>query len=254
MSSTSTTVGYVLVAAGMLDPLAVAVALIFGGCCGSSYTLELITHTMSAGASVTLAQFLGTALITFLYNSLSLDGRASIYSPKVPLLEYAKLVACHFTISFLNNLVLDFHVTVPTHIILRSGGPVITMSLGWTIYNRKYTSRQVFAVYILTLGIIISTYTSRPQASSEPSQADIDASLRSYLIGLFLMVLATLLSSFMSLYLERTFRSYKPSWKESLFYTVGICLELCHLMLTVAVASFGLAALSAIHSSNAPRI
>lgn len=221
MSSILSGNGYLSLAT-IFDPFTIAVALIFGGCCGSSYTLELITHTINAGASVTLAQFLGTALITFLYNSTSADGKASIYSPKVPLLEYTKLVACHFTISFLNNLVLDFHVTVPMHIILRSGGPVITMLLSWTLHSRRYTARQIVAVCILTIGIIISTYASRPRASSKPSEADANASLRSYFIGLSLMILATLLSSFMSLYLERTFRSYKPSWKESLLYTVRL--------------------------------
>ncbi|ORY75717.1 UDP-N-acetylglucosamine transporter yea4, partial [Protomyces lactucae-debilis] len=197
---------------GLVTPL----LLIFGGCCSNVYTLEAITHrTSAAGSVITFAQFFGIVIGSFGMFSSSAIGRQALWNRKVPLWDYLKIVICHFSVSWLNNMVLDFHISVPVFIIMRSGGSVVTMLLGWLFYDRQYTQRQISAVALLTLGVVVSTAASRNNASSA---SDPEMSGR-FMIGIALMVLAQFVASMMGLFLERAFRKHGASWQESLFWT-----------------------------------
>lgn len=55
----------------------------------------------------------------------------------------------------LNNLAFGYQISVPVHIILRSGGSVTTMVVGW-MWGKRYTQMQVFSVAVLTLGVVIA--------------------------------------------------------------------------------------------------
>ena len=55
----------------------------------------------------------------------------------------------------LNNFAFTFDISVPVHIILRSGGSVTTMLVGW-VWGRKYTRMQIFSVAMLTTGVILA--------------------------------------------------------------------------------------------------
>jgi UDP-xylose/UDP-N-acetylglucosamine transporter B4 len=94
------------------------------------------------------------------------------------------------------------------------------MLLGWLIYARQYTTRQILAVALLTLGVVVSTAAGR---NSHPSSNETDTSGR-FMIGVALMVLAQFIASFMGLSLERAFRNHGAPWQESLFWTVCLCL------------------------------
>lgn len=196
--------------------LATALVLIFGGCCSNVYALESITHRVpKCGMLITFAQFLGVTIGGFLQFSLSHTGRQAIWEHKVPLPEYMKIVAFHFSVAVLNNMALAYKISVPVHIMLRSGGSMVTLLLAWVFFGRKYTPRQVAAVALLTCGVIIST-TSGDSASSH---TDAPAAYGGFALGVSSMILAQLMASAMGLYLERTFRKYGPSWRETLFFT-----------------------------------
>lgn len=156
----------------LLSPsLATAVLLIFGGCCSNVYTLESITHVVpDSGSVVTFAQFLGVSIGGFLLFSISHQGRQAIWHHKVPLMEFCKIVGFHFSVSILNNMALAYHISVPVHIILRSGGSMVTMLLGYLFFHRSYTYRQIAAVLLVTLGVIVSTTAGRGSGTASPEQ------------------------------------------------------------------------------------
>ena len=76
-----------------------------------------------------------------------------------------------FAVNMLNNFAFGYNISVPVHIILRSGGSVMTMLVGYT-WGKRYTGMQseslqemarkyvtnteptsVFSVAMLTAGI-----------------------------------------------------------------------------------------------------
>jgi solute carrier family 35 (UDP-xylose/UDP-N-acetylglucosamine transporter), member B4 len=63
-----------------------------------------------------------------------------------------------FSINVLNNHAFSYDISVPVHIILRSGGSITTMAAGW-LYGKKYPRVQVLAVIFLTLGIVTAAWS-----------------------------------------------------------------------------------------------
>lgn len=140
---------------------------------------------------------------------------------------------------------------------------MVTMLLAFLFFNRRYTFRQICAVLLVTLGVIISTSSGR---SSSSSQETTDEGYSRFLIGVSFskffkillrmliltktVVLSQFLSSAMGLYLERTFRVFSPSWRETLFFTVSASDDLTLSGLTYPVALVGLAFLHPVSSHN----
>lgn len=46
-----------------------------------------------------------------------------------------------FAVNMLNNFAFSYNISVPVHIILRSGGSVMTMLVGY-VWGKRYTSMQ----------------------------------------------------------------------------------------------------------------
>lgn len=46
-----------------------------------------------------------------------------------------------FAVNMLNNFAFGYNISVPVHIILRSGGSVMTMLVGY-VWGKRYTSMQ----------------------------------------------------------------------------------------------------------------
>ena len=60
-----------------------------------------------------------------------------------------------FAINTANNFAFGYNISVPVHIILRSGGSVMTMVVGY-IWGRRYTRMEVLSVSMLTVGVIMA--------------------------------------------------------------------------------------------------
>jgi len=70
----------------------------------------------------------------------------------------------------MNNHAFSYDISVPVHIILRSGGPITTITAGW-LYGKKYTRTQVAAAVLMTLGVAIAAWsdaTSKVRRSKVP--------------------------------------------------------------------------------------
>lgn len=218
----------------LLQAAGAPLVLIFGGCCTNVFTLEAITRQVSkAGTALTFVQFFGVAIGSAIILAFSRQGLwRAVRSPKTPWYMYARLVGFHFAVSLLNNMVLDFHISVPVHIILRSGGSIVTMALAWVLYGKTYSQRQVLAVGVLTLGVVMATFSG---GATKRSLAHEDFSLPRFVAGIGIMLLGQVLSSFMGLTLESNFKRYGSTWQESLFWTHALALP-CFLPFASTIA------------------
>jgi UDP-xylose/UDP-N-acetylglucosamine transporter B4 len=65
-----------------------------------------------------------------------------------------------FTINVLNNHAFSYNISVPIHIILRSGGSITTLIAGY-IWGKRFTRLQVVAVTLLTIGVIVAAWSDQ---------------------------------------------------------------------------------------------
>lgn len=92
----------------------------------------------------------------------------------VPIRRWLINIVLFFTINVLNNHAFSYDISVPVHIILRSGGPITTLVAGW-LYGKKYTRVQVVAVILMTAGVVVAAWSdaqtkaSCSTSSSKPS-------------------------------------------------------------------------------------
>ncbi|KAJ1962574.1 golgi uridine diphosphate-N- acetylglucosamine transporter, partial [Dispira parvispora] len=212
---------------------------VFGGCCSNVYTLEsIVTRNPNAVTLLTFAQFLVMAcdgLVRHLeWNSGNQDAqhpprkqltlgvwpRLRLKTRVVPLRKWFVMVVLYFTVSILNNWALAFHISVPLHIVFRSGGLVMNMVVGYLFMRKRYSGGQVLSVALVTMGVILATLGSS-QTSALTSQGKSDHSPEKYtewLMGIGILSVAMVLISFLGLYQELTYRQYRNAWREGMFY------------------------------------
>ena len=70
-----------------------------------------------------------------------------------------------FTINMMNNFAFGFQISVPVHIILRSGGSVTTMLVGY-FWGRRYNRGQILGVAMLTVGVITAAMADAKSKAS----------------------------------------------------------------------------------------
>ncbi|TDZ27482.1 UDP-N-acetylglucosamine transporter yea4 [Colletotrichum trifolii] len=150
----------------------IMLSLIFGGCCSNVYALEAIIKVEpSSGTLLTLVQFLFVA-ITGYVSQFDRTRPPFFLSPnKVPLRRWIINIVLFFSINVLNNHAFSYDISVPVHIILRSGGSITTMIAG-SLYGKKYSRIQVAAVILLTFGVIIAAWSDARSKASLRASAD----------------------------------------------------------------------------------
>ncbi|PLB36723.1 putative UPD-GlcNAc transporter (Mnn2-2) [Aspergillus candidus] len=209
----------------------IMVSLIFGGCCANVFTLEtIIKDRPRAGPLITFAQFLLTALFTFpSFISFSAGPRALFFKKNIiPLSSWFAYTAFFVTINMLNNWAFAYKISVPLHIILRSGGPVASMIVGRLFSSRKYSQGQIVGVAMLTLGVAMAALADAQSKGqiTNTDQKD-DSSFARAVTGFSILVLAMVLSSFQGIYADKLYATYgREHWKEALFYSHTLSLPL----------------------------
>ncbi|KAI9253403.1 UAA transporter [Phascolomyces articulosus] len=193
-------------------------SLIFGGCCSNVFALEVIVKDVpKSGQLVTFAQFAFVAL-EGLRHQLEWGRYGPRLKPtKVPMTRWIFLVSLFFAVSVLNNLALGYRISMPLHIIFRSGGLFANMVLGAIILGKRYPRGQVIGVGLVTLGVVWATLdnANMPVKGDEEEQADTGE----FLMGITILVIAMILSAGMGLIQEVTYKKYGKQWREGLFYT-----------------------------------
>ncbi|KAK0751725.1 UAA transporter family-domain-containing protein [Schizothecium vesticola] len=198
-------------------------SLIFGGCCSNVFALEsIIKVERDSGMLLTFVQFIFVAII-------GLPGQLDRTRPpfflkanKVPIRRWLVNIVLFFSINSLNNHAFSYDISVPVHIILRSGGSITTMIAG-SLYGKRYSRIQIIAVLLLTVGVITAAVSDSQSKGSTSAEAQNSSSFGT---GLVILFIAQILSAIMGLYTEETYRIYGPQWKENLFYSHLLSLPL----------------------------
>ncbi|KAK4131793.1 UAA-domain-containing protein [Trichocladium antarcticum] len=198
-------------------------SLIFGGCCSNVFALESIIKVEPAsGTLLTFVQFVFVAVIGLPSQFDSKRPPFYLKPNKVPIRRWLVNIVLFFSINVLNNHAFSYDISVPVHIILRSGGSITTMIAG-SLYGKKYSRIQIIAVLLLTVGVITAAVSD---AQAKGSTADQSVGNTSFGTGLAILFVAQVLSAIMGLYTEETYRMYGPQWKENLFYSHLLSLPL----------------------------
>ncbi|CAD6441367.1 a342d5fe-c521-4ba9-ad0f-1838ba26c930 [Sclerotinia trifoliorum] len=199
----------------------VMLGLIFGGCCSNVFALEAIVKVEpDSGTLMTFVQFVFVAVTGYI--SQFDRGRPPLFlTPnRVPIRRWIINIVLFFTINVLNNHAFSYNISVPMHIILRSGGSITTLAAGY-IWGKRFSRIQVIAVTLLTIGVVTAAWSD-----AQSKNGKVDEGIPSFNTGLIILFIAQVLSAIMGLYTEETYKEYGPHWKENLFYSHLLALPL----------------------------
>lgn len=164
----------------------------------------------------------------------------------IPIRRWLFSILLFFTVNTLNNMAFGYKISVPVHIILRSGGSVCTILVGW-LWGKRYTRVQVISVAFLTVGVIIAAMADaqaqvslqwQPLLHTAPAHSayriqqgktssNPASDTTSFLTGLLILLVAQILSAVMGLHVQSTYAQYGSShWRENLFYSHLLSLPL----------------------------
>ncbi|KAL2869402.1 putative UPD-GlcNAc transporter (Mnn2-2) [Aspergillus lucknowensis] len=195
------------------------------------FALEaIVKNRPSAGPLITFAQFVLTALFMLPdFFSVSAGLRSFFVNRRsIPLRSWFIYTAFFISVNLLNNWAFAYKISVPLHIILRSGGPVASIAVGYLYAGKRYSPGQIVAVVLLTLGVVTSAMADA-QAKGQSIRVGIneDSSISRTFTGFAILALAMLLSAFQGIYADRLYETYGRShWKEALFYSHTLSLPL----------------------------
>ncbi|KAG8706523.1 golgi uridine diphosphate-N- acetylglucosamine transporter [Ceratobasidium sp. 394] len=217
---------------GLFD-FAVALSLVFGGCCTNAWTLErVLNEAPSIGTTLTFAQMTFITLqalpsfIQWRKPTWSIAPLPVLKPRAVPFSVWAFQVILVSSISFLNNLTYRYKLPLSVQIILRSAGLIVSMTIGFLFSGKRYSKTQLLAALTVTIGVLTTT-TAKPTASAS-STPNHDAT--EYTLGITCLALSLLMSGLLGLFQERAFAKYGPHWKEGVFYTHALSLPIISLM------------------------
>jgi len=180
-----------------------------------------LTHAV-IGTLLTFVQFLFVAITGYVSQFDRDRPPFFIRKNKVPIRRWLVNIILFFSINVLNNHAFSYDISVPVHIILRSGGSITTMVAGF-LYGKRYSRIQVVAVILLTIGVVMAAYfdsQTKGQARESAHEGG------TFSMGLIILFVAMVLSSIMGLYTEETYKIYGGQWKENLFYSHLLSLPL----------------------------
>ncbi|RKF62379.1 UDP-N-acetylglucosamine transporter yea4 [Golovinomyces cichoracearum] len=196
--------------------------LIFGGCCSNVFALEAIVKIEpDSGTLLTFVQFLFVAVTGYISQFDKKNAPFFIKPNQVPLRRWMVNIVLFFTINVLNNHAFSYNISVPIHIILRSGGSITTLIAGCA-WGKRFSRLQIATVTLLTLGVIIAAWSDH----KAKKMIDVSNDIPPFTTGLGILFVAQVLSAIMGLYTEETYKIYGPHWKENLFYSHLLSLPL----------------------------
>ncbi|WDK18808.1 NST UDP-N-acetylglucosamine transporter [Colletotrichum graminicola] len=117
------------------------------------------------GTLLTFVQFLFVAVTGYFSQFDRSRPPFFLQEKKVPLRRWIINIVLFFGINVLNNHAFSYDISVPVHIILRSGGSITTMIAG-TLYGKKYSRIQILAVILLTIGVITAAWSDAQSKAS----------------------------------------------------------------------------------------
>ncbi|KAJ1822023.1 golgi uridine diphosphate-N- acetylglucosamine transporter, partial [Coemansia sp. RSA 2599] len=215
----------------------VVVSFIFGGCCTNVFALEsLVRQVPKCGNLITFAQFAFITIAGLPSHLHTVPGRLGwiprLKPRKVPLRRWIVMVSLYFMVSILNNLALGYRISIPLHIIFRSAGLIANMACGYLVMRKRYPVKQVLAVMMVSVGVVLATLASVSDESSFSSERDPESNggpgyaVHESIIGITLLTFGVFLAAMLGLYQESTYSMYGKHWQEGLFYNHALALPM----------------------------
>ncbi|PQE03193.1 UDP-N-acetylglucosamine transporter YEA4 protein [Rutstroemia sp. NJR-2017a BBW] len=169
---------------------------------------------------MTFVQFLFVAVTGYISQFDQSRPPLFLQPNRVPIRRWIINIVLFFTINVLNNHAFSYNISVPMHIILRSGGSITTLAAGY-IWGKRFSRIQVVAVTLLTIGVVTAAWSDQ-----QSKDGKVDEDVPPFSTGLVILFVAQVLSAIMGLYTEETYKEYGPHWKENLFYSHLLALPL----------------------------
>ncbi|XP_063613096.1 UDP-xylose and UDP-N-acetylglucosamine transporter-like [Penaeus indicus] len=191
---------------------AIPIILVFIGCCSNVVFLELLVQDEPAcGTILTFAQFLFIAIEGF---AVTMDwGRKK---NAIPIKEYLVLMAMFFTVNVTNNMAFGYKISMPLHIIFRSGGLIASLVMGVLVLGRSYSMSKYLSVIMITLGTIICTFASAENL--EEANDPTDSTFTTWLMGIGILTFALFMSARMGIFQEMLYVRHGKHPREALFF------------------------------------
>ncbi|KAK7078598.1 hypothetical protein SK128_012095 [Halocaridina rubra] len=193
-----------------------AILFVFIGCCSNVIFLELLVKDEPGGGNIiTCAQFIFIALEGFIFTS-DFGRKKSV----IPVKNYLVLVVMFFIVNVSNNLAFSFKISMPLHMIFRSGGLIANMIMAIIVLGRRYSISKYLSVAMITLGTTICTFASAGtlDESSEENKRDGPSSFAVWLMGIGLLTFALFMSARMGIYQETLYAQHGKHSREALYY------------------------------------
>ncbi|KAJ2699206.1 golgi uridine diphosphate-N- acetylglucosamine transporter [Coemansia sp. IMI 203386] len=106
------------------------------------------------------------------------------------------------------------------------------MVCGYLVMHKRYPVRQVLAVLMVSVGVVLATLASVSDLSAEHQKEEPDMShgssyvVHESFIGISLLTCGVFLAAMLGLYQESTYRIYGKHWQEGLFYNHVLALPM----------------------------
>lgn len=123
-----------------------------------------------------------------------------------------------FTVNVTNNMAFGFKISMPLHIIFRSGGLIASLVMGVLVLGRSYTMTKHSSVIMITLGTIICTLASADNLDQEEDIGEGVSGLVTWLMGIAILTFALFMSARMGIFQEVLFTKHGKHSREALFY------------------------------------
>ncbi|KAL1416174.1 hypothetical protein MTO96_006439 [Rhipicephalus appendiculatus] len=175
----------------------VATAFVFLGCCTNVFFLELLVKEHPGCTNlITFSQFLFIAIEGFIFTTKFGKRR-----PVIPLKHYVTLVVMCFLVSVSNNHALSYDISMPLHMIFKSGSLIANM-----VPSHHFTEKEVPT---------LQAPCSVKEAGTVTTE---EGGVYTKCVGIGLLLFALLLSARMGIYQETLYARHGKHPRESLFY------------------------------------
>ncbi|XP_045619661.2 nucleotide sugar transporter SLC35B4 [Procambarus clarkii] len=201
---------------------AIPILFVFIGCCTNVVFLELLVKEQpGSGNIITFAQFIFIALEGFLFTA-EFGKKKNV----VPVRDYLVLVVMFFIVNVSNNLAFGFKISMPLHMIFRSGGLIANMIMAIVVLGRRYTLTKYVSVAMITVGTSICTFASAETVEKhDDNEATAEFShFVTWLMGIGLLTFALFMSARMGIFQECLYSRHGKHSREALFYIHALSL------------------------------
>ncbi|KAJ0180937.1 hypothetical protein K1T71_003022 [Dendrolimus kikuchii] len=189
---------------------------VFIGCCSSAFLMEiLMARTPNSANLITFLQFFFIAVQGFVVTS-----KFGKIGPKIPLTQYAILVALFFVTSVANNYVYALHVPSTLHMIIRSASSPASMLVYCYAKNQRPKFNKAVGSILISIGVALAMYGGAPTDDKNKGQ------FIYWSIGVTILLTTLFTGAFTGLQQELLYSKYGKHPDEMLFYTHAIPLPI----------------------------